>query len=127
MTGIKLVALLRRKPGTTFEQFREYYETRHAPLVTQYSPTMQDYRRNYLNHEAPEAYQTWQRLGIDVITEAWFATQEDYDAYLAADTDPVNAAMFVEDELNFLDRDAIVMFTVEERRSIRPASTNPPV
>lgn len=117
MAGIKLVALLRRKPGTTVEAFKEYYETRHAPLVKQHSPTMQDYRRSYLNHESPEEHATWQRLGIDVITEAWFASQEDYDAYLAADADPANAVMFAEDEANFLDRDAIVMFTVEEHRS----------
>ena len=29
----KVMAFLSRKPGTTIEQLRDYYETRHVPLI----------------------------------------------------------------------------------------------
>jgi len=44
----KLVFLLKRKPGTTKEQFREHYETSHVKLAEKYiGHLLTGYHRNY--------------------------------------------------------------------------------
>ena len=45
----KLIALFHRKPGTTPDEFRDYYEARHAPLASRhYGHLFASYTRNYV-------------------------------------------------------------------------------
>ena len=44
---VKAIALLRRNPGLSPEQFRKRYEEVHAPLAKRLFPFMRKYVRNY--------------------------------------------------------------------------------
>ena len=48
---VKLIFLFRRKSGTTFQQFREYYEHNHVPLAVRLLPYFKSYKRNYIRHD----------------------------------------------------------------------------
>lgn len=115
---IKLIALLTRKPGTTPEEFREYYETRHVPLIEQLNPWMAGYSRDYIipgtsiKGNLADGPNDW-APGYDVVTSVLFATQDDFDKARAALTRPENAQRIAADEENFLDRKAKMIFLAD--------------
>lgn len=118
---MKLIALFKRKPGTTFEQFRDYYEKRHSVLSLELMPFFSDYRRNYIRHdlgpqrssaEPPSSSLDW-----DVITEITFTSRADYEAMLKALADPAVRDQIVEDEQRFIDRSSTLSYVVEEHVS----------
>lgn len=115
--AVKIIALLKRKPGLSMEDFIHYYETKHAPLVLKIAPHIMDYRRNYVNGDAAMAALGGIAADCDVITEAWFATKEDFEKFSAAGARPENRDIIIRDELNFLDRSSIRLFVVEEKIS----------
>lgn len=45
---IKVLLTVRRKPGLTVGQFRDYYEGNHAPLAVRTLTALRKYARNYL-------------------------------------------------------------------------------
>src|SRR3546814_16483863 len=45
---VKLVALLKAKEGLSQEEFENYYEKYHVPLVLKHLPQIAHYRRNYV-------------------------------------------------------------------------------
>jgi hypothetical protein len=113
---IKIVALLRRKPGTTHEAFRDYYESHHVPLAT---PVMADfivdYRRNYVQTSTGYFGEGAddQAAGYDCITEVMLPDRSAVDALFARMADPAVSAPIVADEERFLDRPAIRMMICE--------------
>lgn len=117
-SAVKLIALLRRKPGMRMDDFIRYYEDNHAPLVLRIVPFIKDYRRNYVQHDSAIAQMDGIPGDCDVITEAWFETQADFDNFMAEGSKPENRELVIADELNFLDRDSIRMFLVDENRSV---------
>jgi len=110
---IKVIALLKAKPGLSRAEFIAYYETRHAPLIQSLLPDIADYRRNYVDRsgafESPEA-----AIDFDSITEMRFADRAAYDRFLARARQPEIAKAIAEDEENVFDRSATRMFTVDE-------------
>lgn len=118
---IKIIYFLKRKPGTTPEQFRDHYESSHVLLAKKYiGHLLNDYVRNYptfalLNPSnipvgaAPASHD----IGYDCITEMHVADQQAVEEitriFNAADINPI----LVEDELKFLDRDKTVMIMVD--------------
>jgi uncharacterized protein (TIGR02118 family) len=71
---VKAVALLRRNPSLSPEQFRKHYEEVHAPLAKRLFPFMRKYVRNYVT-AAPFA-PAGRELRFDCITEEWFDDME---------------------------------------------------
>jgi hypothetical protein len=61
---MKTVALFRRRPDLTRAEFRDYYETRHAPLAVQHV-RFSKYVRNHLVAPA--------ECDFDVLSEFWLA------------------------------------------------------
>jgi uncharacterized protein (TIGR02118 family) len=117
---IKMIALLSRKPGLSLDAFREYYETRHVPLIRSIAATVLDYRRSYVE---PGTILTGGISGepgdpwlpeFDVITEVWFADQAAYDAARSAFARKDNAERIAADEERFLDRTRKRIFLVRE-------------
>ncbi|MES2272299.1 MAG: EthD domain-containing protein [Pseudomonadota bacterium] len=118
---IKIIYFLKRKEGTTPEQFRAHYEASHSLLAKRYiGHLLQDYVRNYptfalLNPSnipegtTPEPYD----IGYDAITEMYVADQAAIDEMGRIFNDPKINPILVEDELKFLDRDKTVMIMVE--------------
>lgn len=117
---LKFVALLKKKEGMSREDFIDYYENKHAPLMSTLLPPFKDYRRCYLmkddmfvaGHTADAATTPpW----FDVICEIWYEGREQYEAMQAMTDNPEIGAKIKADEENFLDRSQICMFLVDER------------
>lgn len=112
---IRLVALLTRKPGTTMEKFRDYYETRHAPMIERMNPFMAAYTRDYIvpgsgiRGNLADGPNDW-APSYDCVTMVSFASQDDFDKARAALGTDENRALIAADEENFLDRSAKMMF-----------------
>jgi uncharacterized protein (TIGR02118 family) len=72
----KLIILIARKPGTSLEEFIDYYETVHAPGARERMPALAraEYRRNYI----PEAARTGAAIDFDVVTEMIFASDAEF-------------------------------------------------
>jgi hypothetical protein len=115
--AVKIIALLKRRAGMSMEAFVEYYETNHAPLVLRLVPYITDYRRNYVEQGSAFASMDGKEPDCDVITEAWFATEEDFAKFSEVGSRPEIREIVIRDELNFLDRGSIRMFVVRERAS----------
>ena len=113
--AMKIIALMKRKAGLSMEEFMEYYETRHVPMVLKIAPFMMDYRRNFVRSAPSMPAVIGGAPDCDVITEAWFETHEAFEKFNAAAAE--HSEELMKDELNFLDRDSLRMFIVDERTS----------
>lgn len=115
---LKMIALMRRKSGTTLEQFREYYETRHAPLAMSFF-NFERYERNFIVPESlgggkDEAVPSFP---YDVVTQMWFRDRADYDRMIEDVRTSDKGDRLKADEENFLDRSSITVFLVEQAQS----------
>lgn len=107
MTGSpKLIGLFRRREGSTPEEFRDYYETRHAPFaISLFGDLFASYRRNYV--ETPD--------GIDVVTEIVFADRAAMEQMFArSQADPAIREAIANDEAAFMDRSATQLLVIDE-------------
>jgi len=113
----KILLLMKRRPGMTFEAFKDYYENHHAPLCAKYASGVSRYVRRFLTpHRNPETGAT-EELQFDVITELWFNDEAVYRGtveYLATSIMPDEV---VADEKNLFDRAKTRMATVVECES----------
>lgn len=118
---VKVIYFLKRKSGTTPEQFRQHYESSHVVLAKKYiGHLMKDYIRNYptfalLNpSEIPEGTTPAPYdIGYDCITEMHVENQAAIEEMTRIFNDPEINPILVEDELRFLDRDQTVMIMVD--------------
>jgi uncharacterized protein (TIGR02118 family) len=117
MPAAKMILMFTRKKGLTMEQFIDYYEKKHAPLILSISSRCSAYKRNYVRDSflkehaaggssAPEP---------DVITEIHFDTQADFDAFFGACNKVLDK--IANDEANFVDRTTIRGYVVTEESS----------
>jgi len=98
----KTVALISRRNDLTRAQFRDYYETRHAPLGMRHF-AFGKYLRNHVVGQGTEDF--------DVFSEFWHkSTAEAY----AVNAGPVGA-IFREDEARFMDTGRQRAANAEER------------
>lgn len=111
--AVKMICVIKRRPGMARDAFIEYYETGHSRLAAQHLPMIAGYHRSYVL--PGETGGTDVAPQFDVMTEMWFRSQEDFDAMAAALQDPTLGAMFAQDEEKLFDRNNIQMFLVEER------------
>ena len=114
----KSVFLLKRKPGTTMEEFKAYYETSHRKLGEKVLPTAERYFRRYLTPFSPDPGALAEEQEFDVITEVWFKDRATFEAAFARLGEPSTAQEIMEDESRFMDRGKIRLFTVEECESV---------
>ena len=114
---IKLIGLLKKKPGLTRQAFIDYYEHSHAPLVSRLVPIGPDYRRSYTDRMRVNGQEVDDAFEYDVISEVWFDQAEDYAAFAEAMRKPEIFGQIVADEENFLDRSASRILMVTEYRS----------
>jgi hypothetical protein len=110
---IKVIALLRKKPGMPRDAFIARYETFHAPLIRRLLPHIAEYRRNYVDRKGAFAPSP-ESIDFDSVTEMRFASRSDYDAFLAVASRPDIARQIAEDEEALFDRAATRMFVVDE-------------
>ena len=113
-TYYKILLFMNRKPGTTVEAFRDYYEIRHVPLCSKYASGMKRYIRRYLDPQTHAESGRNDELPYDVITELWFDDEQVFKGTVKYLSSSVMPEEVVEDEKRFLDRSSMRMATVVE-------------
>ncbi len=112
---IKIIWLLRRKPGITFEAFQEHYERSHAELGKKYfGHLIKHYRRNYNDRQILNttpanlaglmAAKSWD---YDCITEWELEDETAMAEIVRLLSDPAIHKIFHDDEEYFLDRTSV--------------------
>ena len=114
---LKVITLIKRKPDLSREEFRDYYETYHVPLIlSKFGRYFLDYRRNYLTGDEAASGNP----DFDVVTECWMKDQASAQECFAVPSDPANAAEVAADEEKFTDRSSIRIYTAKEYPLDRP-------
>jgi uncharacterized protein (TIGR02118 family) len=111
---IKSIALIKKKPGLSQEEFIKHYEEVHAPLALKHFPTFKRYVRNYII-----AFPGTPEPDFDCVTEFWF---DDIEGAMAVqetlgDYKTEIGKIFLADEEKFQDRGKTRNFLVDERVS----------
>jgi len=116
----KILLFIKRKAGLTREEFIDYYENRHVPLVRGKVPPARLYRRNYVMEGAEVsgiAGASAAALGFDCVSEIGFATRAEAEEHIAAYLDPANNPEIVADENNFIEPGGLTFVLVEPRQT----------
>ncbi len=104
---IKLIGLIKRKPGMTRDEFSGYWKEVHASVALQHMPGIVRYVQNHqvkLNDREP----AW-----DGVVELWFADLESFQKmskWYLSDAGKV----LRDDEDRFIDRSKTINFISEE-------------
>jgi hypothetical protein len=112
---IKIIWLLRRKPGISFEAFQEHYERSHAELgKTYFGHLIRQYRRNYndrrileTTHHIVARLMEVKACDYDCITEWELDDEAAMAEVVRLLSDPVISKVFYDDEEHFLDRTSV--------------------
>jgi uncharacterized protein (TIGR02118 family) len=107
---IKLLALLKRRPGLSLEAFRSHYENTHAPLALTYMPEATRYVRRYL---VPSQFpaSVADQDEYDVVTEIDFRDAAAFETAMNRASTP-EAAPLANDEDMLFDRSRMRIFTI---------------
>ena len=104
---IKVMILLKKKPGFTDDEFIEYWNKKHGPLAVKMLPGVRKYIQNHLIKMPGVKYEA------DGIAELWFDDMDAFQKFMEwRETDA--AKELREDEERYLDRSKLVRFIVEE-------------
>lgn len=110
----KILLFMKRRPGMTREEFREYYENHHVPLALKYASGLKQYVRRYLEPKPRLETGDGEDLGYDVITELWFDDEKVFRGtvkYLGAAVMPDEV---IQDEQLLFDRESMRVATAVE-------------
>jgi uncharacterized protein (TIGR02118 family) len=112
----KLIAFVRRKPGTTKQQFKDYYENYHSKLGEKFLPPLcKKYLRRYIEAvRHPMKTDQPPHPEFDCLVEFWFDSEADCRAFEASVSDPETMKYIVADEEKFVDRPNTFRFIVED-------------
>ncbi len=116
----KILLLMKRKPGISMEEFRDYYENNHVPLCAPYMSGIARYFRRYLTPQPHAESGTCEELPYDVVTEMWFDNEDNFKGTLAYITTSVMPDEVVQDELKFFHRPTMRIATVVECETPMP-------
>ncbi|MGP1676475.1 MAG: EthD domain-containing protein [Burkholderiales bacterium] len=100
----KVIALLKRRPGMSVEDFQHYWRYKHGPLVAGRAQV----RRHVQSHALLQGYQKGELL-FDGIGETWFDSAQVYAAYRQ---DPATSFILA-DQAKFVDRSRTVVMPVD--------------
>lgn len=99
----KILAYLVKREGMTIEEFIDYYENHHVPLIVSLAPPPVVYKRHYLSRgdvvNIGEADIDW-----DVVTEQVFADRDAFYDWIGQVTAGEAGERVAADESRFLDR-----------------------
>lgn len=126
----KYIAMIKRKEGISPAEFREYYETKHVPLLLKLFPELHraiTYRRNYLTFNDPllavdDRDGGSVDAGFDVLTELIFHNRQDAEIQIAAAfKQPDKFALVLEDEAHFVAPGHAKMYVVDVSETAMPS------
>ena len=113
----KILLFMKRRPDISVEAFRDYYETRHAPLCEKYSTAVSRYIRRYVEPQSHPETGAWEEPPFDVITELWFDDEAVFRGTVGYITTAIMPDEVIEDEKNLFDRSSFRIATVVECES----------
>jgi hypothetical protein len=116
-TMFKAVFFLWRRKGMSRTEFVDYYENRHAGLMTDLVPFTRDIRRNYPVWQSEE--QAGEQGGVelehfDAMTEVTYEDRIQFEQGLAIISQSPVKETVEQDELAFLDRVRVKFLVVDE-------------
>ena len=114
----KLIALISKKSSISEEDFKNYYENNHAPLIESLFPTLDGYTRTYLFEsnllsDTLPLESDGAQSQFNVITELTFKNEEDLNQFFERGTHQDVVETIRDDEANFLDGEKTIMYRVE--------------
>lgn len=118
--GIKLVYLLRRKPGVSREEFQAYWRDKHGPFVAGLSPQfgIRRYVQSHAFENPLDAMMVASRGTLDErfdgVTEIWWDSVDAFMAAAGTEEGMKAAQAFVQDEANFVDFSRSIAFFTRE-------------
>ena len=115
---IKMIVLLKRRPGMTRDAFIARYEGGHAPLAEKHVGGAARYVRRYLEPLPSLFTGEVAEPEHDVITELWFDDEAQFALTMQRLAEPEVVAEITADEEHLFDRDKQRVFLVDERDSV---------
>ena len=114
---IKVVSPMKRRPGMSIAEFREYYETNHRLIGEKYLTGFATrYVRRFTN-PLPDQLGNLIDPEFDVILEVWYPDLETFNACLAKLGEPDIAKEIRVDEVKLFDLNYKRSYLVEEFES----------
>jgi uncharacterized protein (TIGR02118 family) len=108
----KVLIYLTRRQGSTREEFIDYYENHHVPLVLSLASMPRVYKRNYVVR-GDAVGPGFPAVDFDVVTELVWDDRAGFEEWMALPGVPAIA----EDEAKFQDRSKTRVHLVDERVS----------
>jgi hypothetical protein len=111
---IKLVMPMKRRPGMTISEFREYYETKHRLIGEKY---LKGYAEKYMRRFTNPTVDRDGKLRdpeYDVFLEIWYPDQETFAACRKVLSRPEVQKEIREDEENIFDMRYMRSYLVDE-------------
>jgi hypothetical protein len=114
---LKLVFLLKRKPGMTQADFQDYYESRHRKLAETALANALRYVRRFVHPERNPITGDVIELPFDAIMEIWMTSRAEWNETQAGLAGSAIMRAIYEDEEQLFVSHENPMFTVEEADS----------
>jgi uncharacterized protein (TIGR02118 family) len=117
---IKLVFTIRRRKGTTREEFQRYWRTEHAELVKRHAEILrirryvQTHARETPVDEALAASRGSQPGHYDGVAELWWESLDDLLGVMRSEEGRAAASALLEDEGRFIDLPSSPIWLGEE-------------
>jgi hypothetical protein len=114
---VRLIGILTKKNGMSRNEFTDYYEERHVPLVRRTFPSLVGYSRNFVLPAAVEGGHIEHAQpppDFDVITSLWFSEEVGLESMMRAVNEDETRKAVIADEEQFLARDRSLTFRVDE-------------
>jgi hypothetical protein len=100
---LKILSYLVKRDGMAIEEFIDYYENHHVPLILSLAPPLEVYKRHYL--QRGDALSIGEAgIDFDVVTEQGFADRAAFESWIDAVTAGDAGERVAADEARFLDR-----------------------
>ncbi|WP_328842741.1 EthD domain-containing protein [Streptomyces sp. NBC_00258] len=99
----KVIVFLKKRDGLSREEFVDYYENRHVPLILSMAPSPPIYRRNYLVPEGSAS----DGFDFDVMVEFGFADKAAHQEWVAQMDRPENRQQNDDDSPNLFHPDSL--------------------
>jgi len=115
---IKLIAPMKRRPGMSVDEFRDYYESKHRLLGEKY---LAGYASKYLRRfidPLPDRNGELREPEYDVLLEIWYPDQETFAACGKKLSEPDIAREIREDEKKLFDTRYMRSYLVNEHESV---------
>jgi len=98
---LRILSYLTRRDGMTAEEFVDYYENHHVPLILSLAPPPMVYKRHYVQRDDVLNIGD---VDFDVVTEQAFADRSAFETWMNAVTVGAAGDRVAADEARFLDR-----------------------